>query len=556
MGRLRRTLPFIMTRRLTRTATQFVILLVIVLITVFFLDNQYRVLPPSIHNYLPSHYPDHVITDITVTTCSSLSVLSGCNLDPQKWHRIDKDIYLGNGWLRRGYVHVQRKKEDALTATDKVILDIRVGRLDPGVTEKGDVKWESREAGIWLKRSAKPHASDSLKAITAVDILFGADAVEPRPGWSIAQGTPLLLGGQPVEVKLTTRKGRPVKLDPVVPRIRKSGKFKIMQVADLHLSTGLGECRDAEPKGEKCDADPRTLDFIGKMLDHEKPDLVVLTGDQVNGETAPDAQTAVFKFAAPFIERKIPYAAIFGNHDDEGSLSRSALMTLIQTLPYSLSEPGPNDVDGVGNYVIEVLAHGGSHHSALSLYLLDTHSYSPDEHRFRGYDWLKNNQIDWFTKTAEGLKSSHAAYTHIHMDMAFIHIPLPEYRDQNNEIVGAWREPPTAPGFNSGFRDALVKQGILIVSCGHDHANEYCMLSKTPSPESKPALWMCYGGGVGFGGYGGYGGYHRRVRFFEIDTNEARISTYKRVEWAGTEQEMERRIDERIVVEGGRVVAR
>ena len=82
-----------------------------------------------------------------------------------------------------------------------------------------------------------------------------------------------------------------------------------------------------------------------------------------------------------------------------------------------------------------------------------------------------------------------------------------------------------------------------------DHVNDYCALEKTP--DDKPQLWMCYAGGSGFGGYAGYGGYHRRVRFFEIDTNEARITTYKRVEYGDTEK----RIDEQIVVEGGRVVA-
>jgi hypothetical protein len=61
---------------------------------------------------------------------------------------------------------------------------------------------------------------------------------------------------------------------------------------------------------------------------------------------------------------------------------------------------------------------------------------------------------------------------------------------------------------------------------------------------------MCYGGGVGFGGYGGYGGFIRRVRFFEIDTNEARITTYKRVEYNDTEK----RIDDQVIVDGGRVV--
>lgn len=61
---------------------------------------------------------------------------------------------------------------------------------------------------------------------------------------------------------------------------------------------------------------------------------------------------------------------------------------------------------------------------------------------------------------------------------------------------------------------------------------------------------MCYGGAVGFGGYGGYYGYHRRVRFFEIDMNEARIETYKRLEWGDTES----RIDKQMIVDKGEVV--
>ena len=86
-----------------------------------------------------------------------------------------------------------------------------------------------------------------------------------------------------------------------------------------------------------------------------------------------------------------------------------------------------------------------------------------------------------------------------------------------------------------------------LTSCS-DHVNEYCSLER--SDDGKPALWMCYAGGSGFGGYGGYGGYHRRVRVFDIDTNEARITTYKRVEWGETDK----RIDEQMIVDGGRVI--
>jgi len=135
------------------------------------------------------------------------------------------------------------------------------------------------------------------------------------------------------------------------------------------------------------------------------------------------------------------------------------------------------------------------------------------------------------------------------MDLAFIHIPLPEYRNPDGlQWVGNWTEPPTAPAYNSNFKDALIEEGVLLVSCGHDHVNDYCLPAN--NKQGKAALWMCYGGGAGFGGYGGYYGYHRRVRFFDFDMNEARIATWKRLEWGDTQ----RRIDEQIIVDGGKVV--
>jgi 3',5'-cyclic AMP phosphodiesterase CpdA len=486
------------------------------------------------------------------------------------WTRIEKDLYLGKGWVSNAYVHVQQKKEEKLLDSDKVVLDVRVGRLDPSKSDKEQENaiWESRQGGLWLLRSSKPHAGDSHDAITAVDVLFGADAVDPRPGWQVKnQGLLLDTDRSTAEPRLSVRRGQPKSLTKVQPRIRKDGNFKILQVSDMHLSTGLGACRDEFPATSHCDADPRTLEFVSEVLDSEKPDLVVLSGDQVNGETAPDSQSAMLKMAELFISRSIPYALIFGNHDDEGSLSRPALMELAESLPFSLSEAGPATVDGTGNYVVEILAHGTSHHSAISLYMLDTHSYSPDETRYKGYDWLKPSQISWFRETARSLHSSsaHKDYAHIHLDMAFIHIPLPEYRIPENKIPdsGDWREPPTAPGFNSGFKDALVENGIFAVSCGHDHVNDYCTIdghskpsdidvsklgSEAKSNAEKGRLWMCYAGGSGYGGYGGYGGYKRRVRIWEFHMNEGDVETWKRIDGE------EGRTGHKKVVRSGRVL--
>ncbi|KAK5132993.1 hypothetical protein LTR08_008280 [Meristemomyces frigidus] len=602
-----------MTRRITRTLGQVAAFLLLSSVLVFLADYQYKVLPASLHSALPSHHAGSVITDITIAFCASTNPFAACRLDAARWNRVEKDLYLHSGWVASAWLHVQRKKEEELRADDMVVVGVRVGRLDPGVGESGqhDARWESRPGGIWLLRSSKRHDSDSARAITAVDVLFGADAVDPRPGWRLAQ-TPLLLhaGRDVQQARLSTRHGRP-KLESreTVPRVGKDGKFKILQVSDAHLSTGTGVCRDAigadNLPSHNCEADVRTLDFLETVLDAEKPDLVVLSGDQVEGPAAPDTQSAIFKFAAPLIERNIPYATIFGNHDDEAphSLSRAAQMSLLQTLPLSLSRPGPAHVDGTGNYYVEVLAASPAQHSALTLYLLDTHSLTPDAKRFRGYDWLKPSQLAWFRATAQGLRKAHAKYSRIHLDMAFIHIPLPEYAERGAGGVvrgGEWKEGVTAPGFNSGFYEALAEEGVVAVGCGHDHANDYCMLpssaaapaapaaaaaerelassssssstsnsgdssssdegegetSPAPAPphSKKPHLgpWLCYAGAAGFGGYGGYGGYHRRVRVWEVDTNSGRVVTWKRVECCGAERE--RRVDEIVVVEGGVVV--
>ena len=55
----------------------------------------------------------------------------------------------------------------------------------------------------------------------------------------------------------------------------------------------------------------------------------------------------------------------------------------------------------------------------------------------------------------------------------------------------------------------------MVISAGHDHANDHCMLDEMKRNREEKT-WMCYGGGVGYGGYGGYGGYERRLRLFEV----------------------------------------
>lgn len=64
------------------------------------------------------------------------------------------------------------------------------------------------------------------------------------------------------------------------------------------MVTGVGVCNDAvdaygRPLPPQA-ADPLTIDFLGDFLDLEKPDLVILTGDQLHHDI-PDSQSALFK---------------------------------------------------------------------------------------------------------------------------------------------------------------------------------------------------------------------------------------------------------------------
>ena len=87
------------------------------------------------------------------------------------------------------------------------------------------------------------------------------------------------------------------------------GKFTILNISDI---------QDGYPLNEL------TRDYIIKTVDMVKPDLIVLTGDNVSGYDIPeeeDAENAIREFMDIFQERDIKVAAVFGNHDDEETKS-------------------------------------------------------------------------------------------------------------------------------------------------------------------------------------------------------------------------------------------
>lgn len=145
---------------------------------------------------------------------------------------------------------------------------------------------------------------------------------------------------------------------------------------------GSGECRDVDPStlpsgllnpNNACHGDTITQTLLSQTLAAEKPSLVVFTGDQLNGQTTSwDAQSVLLKAISEVITAKIPWALVFGNHDDEDTdLSRSEMMKVVKRMPYAVREmeEGPQWVDGVGNWLVKVKSADSSVLSHIMRYL-------------------------------------------------------------------------------------------------------------------------------------------------------------------------------------------
>jgi predicted MPP superfamily phosphohydrolase len=98
-------------------------------------------------------------------------------------------------------------------------------------------------------------------------------------------------------------------------RFRSDGetyKFKILQLADLHS----GEASDTSWGPEQ---DLKTWAVVDQILKTEKPDLIVLSGDQLSANDCQCNATDYYKLIGKRLSHyKIPWAMIFGDYDDMG----------------------------------------------------------------------------------------------------------------------------------------------------------------------------------------------------------------------------------------------
>lgn len=241
-------------------------------------------------------------------------------------------------------------------------------------------------------------------------------------------------------------------------KFNENGKFKIVQFTDTHFKYG----------SEKSAV---VLEMINEVLDLEKPDLVIFTGDIVTAEPTGMGWRAVSK---PMVDRNIPWAIALGNHDDEHEVSRDKLLPLLQDIPFNYSQIGLEKVYGYGNYVLPIKSNNSAEAASL-IYIIDSNAY-PTIEDIGSYGWFQRSQVEWYVETSEYWKKESGGSTL--PALAFFHIPLPEYHEVwkkgDVKAVGVKKEKVCSPVINTGMFAEMLHQGdVMGTFVGHDHVNDY-----------------------------------------------------------------------------------
>lgn len=323
---------------------------------------------------------------------------------------------------------------------------------------------------------------------------------------------------------------------------REDGTFKVLQVADMHYADGLSTpCEDVLPEQVPGCSDLNTTAFLYRLLRAEEPDLVVFTGDNIFGNDSSDSAKSMDAAIAPAIAMKLPWAAVLGNHDQEGTLSREGVMRHLVGMKGTLARFNPQgvEIDGFGNYNLEVAGVEGTllaNKSVLNLYFLDSGDYStvPSIH---GYGWIKASQEAWFKQISSSLQKHYTSEQPRQKEpapgLAYFHIPLPEFNNFTaSNFTGVKQEKGiSSPSINSGFFNTMVEAGdVKAAFVGHDHLNDFC--------GKLTGIQLCYAGGFGYHAYG-KAGWSRRARVVSMQLEKAvsgewqgvkSINTWKRLD--------------------------
>lgn len=238
----------------------------------------------------------------------------------------------------------------------------------------------------------------------------------------------------------------------------KGDNFKVLVITDVHLRN---HGTFAAALGVNYILDGISRPRISHMIKRENPDLIIVTGDQVLTKWNDIATQQFADFMDSF---EIPWAPVFGNHDMEGRADKAKLCDIYLASEYCLFQYGPADLNGAGNYIVNVEK---DNKAVYSFFLFDD-----GEPTDEGYGTINEKQIDWYKWAVKGIAEKEGKTV---KNMAFMHIAVPEFLEiaEDDYKFGEKKENPGISEANYGFFDAFKANGGTHMFAGHDHINNF-----------------------------------------------------------------------------------
>lgn len=257
-------------------------------------------------------------------------------------------------------------------------------------------------------------------------------------------------------------------IDDTVVLTKEKGKdFVILNITDTHFSDydhRAFTAFDVEAK-------------IKTLVASVKPDLITVSGDIVCSDST---FYSIRRITDLFEGFGIPWAPMFGNHDNEGNCDKNYLADIMMSAPNCLMSKGDPEM-GVGNYVVNIaeVNEDGTKNIVETVVVMDCRADN------------RNKQIEWFRWVSEGTNKITGNSSEITI---FTHIPLAEYQyaydeawDSDNKCwkdgynaFGEWNEKICYDNGSDGVPaleglfDAMKESGTAkYFFCGHEHLNNF-----------------------------------------------------------------------------------
>ena len=315
----------------------------------------------------------------------------------------------------------------------------------------------------------------------------------------------------------------------------KNGKFRILQVSDAQ---DLQHVRHT------------MMRMLNKAYDDTKPDLIVLTGDNILGNHLYDCElwtplfvkdkpsemkamgVAIDKLIAPIEERKIPFAMIYGNHDDRNRMTKEEQADFYRQYSCNIGLDGTESGD-CDTYNIPIYSEDGKE-IKFNIWMLDSAWH--DKEQDKCFEYVKPEAIEWYKKTSAQLKEQNGGkpvpslmFQHIPMletfelieecdpsDEGAIEGPENKYYKLKAECEGEIGEYISAVEKKTGQMEAIKECGdVKAVVFGHDHQNCFTgVVDGIDFIQTSCASFRCYGKR------------NRGVRVFDIDEKTGDYETF------------------------------